>query len=138
MTTRSKPSAIFTQTQLDHGRSHFERGSALALLALSIVGSVLAFNAVAWSIAGVVAGIGVQVLCTAIEWWYRRKRLSAPYLIAFVADTGTTIAGFGPIFHDWIAARLPIAADLATWLAWGIIAVIAMLLAWIPEGRLID
>jgi hypothetical protein len=137
-TARNKPSAIFTQAQVDHGRAHFERGSALMLLALSIFGSVLAFNPVAWSLNGVIAGIGVQVVCTAIEWWWRHKRLSVPYGLAFMVDTGTTIAGFGPIFHDWLAVQLPIAAGLASWIAWGIIAVAAMLLAFIPEGRLID
>lgn len=136
--TRNKPSAIFTQAQVDHGRAHFERGSALMLLALSIFGSVLAFNPKAWSLNGVIAGVGVQVVCTAIEWWWRHKRLSVPYLLAFAVDTGTTIAGFGPVFHDWIMLRIPIAPDLSSWLAWGIIAAAAMLLAFIPEGRLID
>lgn len=138
MTTRSKSSAIFSQAQLDRGRSHFERGSALALLALSIFGSVLVFNPVVWTVAGVIAGIGVQVLCTAIEWWYRHKRLSAPYLVAFVVDTGATIAGFGPLFHDWITGLLPITPDVGSWAAWGVIATAAALLAWVPEGRLID
>lgn len=139
MTTRTtKPSAIFSQAQLDRGRSHFERGSALALLVLSIAGSVLAFNPAGWSVAGIIAGVGVQVVCTAIEWWYRRHRLSAPYLIAFLIDAGTTIAGFGPVFHDPIVGRLPVAPDMASWAAWGIIAAVAAALAFVPEGRLID
>jgi hypothetical protein len=145
MTVRVKKSAVISQRDLNEVRSHFERAVGILLLLFSVIGSVIAFNggwpgiaAGHWSFTGVLAGLGVQAGCTLIEWLYRVRRLSAPYLIALVVDTGSTIVGFGPIFHDQLTTKLPIAQDLASWLAWGIIGAVALLLAFAPEGVLID
>jgi len=145
MAVRSKKSAIVSQSDLNETRAHFERAIGLLLLVLSVAGSVIAFNggldnirAGGWSVAGILAGAGVQAACTVIEWLYRVRRSSAPYLIALAFDAGTSIVGFGPIFHDKLAAKIPVADDLSSWLAWGIIGVLALLLAFVPEGALID
>lgn len=143
--TKRKPSAIFTQQQLDNTRPHFERAVALLMLMFSIAGSIITFcggwenlSTGNWLWPSFVIGACVQILCIVLEWWWRRNRWSIPYMVALAVDTGTTIVGFGPIFHDNIAARIPVAQDLASWLAWCIIGAIALLLAWVPEGRLID
>lgn len=145
MTVRTKKSAIINQRDLNELRGHFERAIGLLLLLLSVLSSIIAFNggweritAGEWTLAGCAAGAGVQFCCTLVEWFYRVRRRSAPYLIALAFDTGTTIAGFGPIFHDQIAAKFPLAPDLSSWLAWAIIGIVALLLAFAPEGVLID
>lgn len=145
MAVRSKRSAIVTQSSLNETRAHFERAIGLLLLVLSVAGSVIAFNggwenirAGHWSVAGILAGAGVQLACTMIEWFYRTRRSGGQYLIALFVDAGTSVVGFGPIFHDRLAARIPVADDLASWLAWGIIGALALLLAFVPESALID
>jgi hypothetical protein len=145
MSVRSKKSAIVRQRDLNELRGHFERAIGLLLLVFSVAGSVIAFNggwasvtAGRWSLTGVIAGAGVQLACTLIEWFYRVRRTSAPYLIALAVDAGTSIVGFGPIFHDRLAAKIGVADDLASWLAWGIIGALALALAFAPEGVLIE
>jgi hypothetical protein len=145
MTTHTKKSAIIHQRDLNEARGHFERALGLLLLLFSVTGSIIAFNggwahiaAGQWTIEGSLAGAGVQIGCTLVEWFYRVRRGSAPYVIALVIDAGTTIVGFGPLFHDQLAAKLPIAVDLSSWLTWLIIGAVALLLAFAPEGVLID
>lgn len=140
-----KASSIIRVKTLDALRPHFERSLAVLLIGVSVAGSVIAFHggwpalAARWSWPAFLAGAGLQLGCTGVEWLYRSKRRSAPYVLALATDTGTSVAGFGPIFH----ARFSLALEayvgvLSWWAAWAILGGLALLLAWIPEGRLID
>lgn len=140
-----KASAIVGVKTLDQIRPHFERSLALLLIGVSIAGSIIALHGgwaaltARWSWAAAGAGAGLQIGCTGVEWLYRSRRRSIPYVVALLFDTGTSLAGFGPIFHARLMAWLvPSIGDLSWWGAWLIIGVLALLLAWIPEGRLID
>jgi hypothetical protein len=143
-----KKSAILSGDQLDQARPHFERWVSIALLVLSFGGTIVALHG-GWDViaaghlqlAAILGGIALQALCTAVEWFYRHKRLHPFYLLALVLDAGPTAIGYHAILAPGLLALLAIAGltgGLATAITYGLIIVSAVILAWLPEGSLID
>lgn len=143
---KSKPSAVVRRATLNRARSGVERASALLLLLLSFVGTIVALHggwapvlAMQISARAVIGGIVLQGLLTWLEWAYGDRRINFKYLGALAADTLLTISGYGPVIVPLLAP--PLAArsvpepDLVSWL---IVAIVALALAWYPESRLID
>lgn len=145
-TTSRKPSAIVRRATLNHTRSGVERASALMLLLLSFLGTIVAFHggwgpvlALHFSLTAILGGILLQGFLTWMEWAYGDRRTSLKYLLPLAADTGLTVAGFGPLavpyLAPFLAARNAPEPIIAAWL---IVALVALALAWYPESRLID
>jgi len=109
-----RPGAIVKRSQMRKARGWFERLMAIAVLLLSMFGSVLAwsggfvkfaatpFNPIAWGL-----GFLSQIALTAVQWMYRAQGFAHPmYLISLGIDVVLTILGFGPIAAPWLAARI--------------------------------
>ncbi len=148
MTTQKK-SAVLKQRDIDHARPIFERISALVLLSFSFLGTVAAFHSGDWSAlralelnwGAVGAGILLQGLCTAGEIFYRHRRLSPIYLVALAFDAGPTALGYLPIIKNplmGIAETIGLTGTPADIFVYLLVLLAALLLAWVPEGRLID
>jgi hypothetical protein len=149
MNTKSfggKPSAIVRRATLNHTRSTVERVSAILLLLLSFLGTIIALHG-GWgpvlslqlSLAALLGGILLQGVLTWLEWAYGDRRMNFKYLGALAADTCLTIYGYGPVLVPILAP--PLAArgiPEPALVAWLIVALVALVLAWYPESRLID
>lgn len=144
-----KKSAVITQRQIDSSRPYFERYSSWALLALSFLGSVVAFHGGDWSAiralqfrtGAVTGGLVLQSLCTYVEWSYRHRRFHPLYLFVLALDAGPTAIGYYPIVRDslrYIAGVVGLQGSQATMFVYIAIGIAALLLAWVPESRLID
>jgi hypothetical protein len=149
--------AIISRARLARSRSSVERATALAVLALSFLGSVVAMHGgdwarlaawpPAWGLIG--AGLLLQAVLTWLQWAYGHiPRVAAP---ARAADAALTAAGFGPLALAGLAGWLaPMLADrgllahvaggmtTATLIAWAILWLVSLLPAWYPESRLVD
>lgn len=146
VTTHAKASAIVNRAKLDAQRGAFERFSALAVLFFSFAGSIAALSG-GWSqlashprLAPIAAGIALQIILTAAEWWYGAGRGRWRYRLALLIDASLTTAGYGPLIVPWLAPYLAArgAGDLALYAAWAIAAIASVLIAWYPENILID
>lgn len=146
MQVAHKQSAIFTRAMLDRWRGAFERWSALAVLFLSLAGTVAALSG-GWTalivtprLAPIVGGLAAQAVLTAAQWWYGAGRGPWRYRIALLIDTGLTTAGYGPLLVPWLGAYLTVrgAGELGEPIAWVVAALIAAGVAWYPERTLID
>ena len=144
--SRRKESAIVSRATLDRQRGAFERFAAFALLLLSFAGTVAALSG-GWTalrtaprLAPIVGGIGLQLALTATEYWYGAGRGHWRYRVALCVDAALTTVGYGPLFVPWIAPYLAArgAGELALVLAWALVGVAALALAWWPEKTLID
>lgn len=145
-----RPGAVFRRAQIRQARGWFERLSAIAVLLLSLFGSVMAWaggfvkfaaaplNPIAWGL-----GLLSQAILTFLQWMYRAQGFAHPvYLISLGIDVALTVLGFGPIVAPWLTARIVEARwlplDQAAIVAWGVVAISAFAMAWYPEDRLID
>lgn len=142
-----KPGAIVSSAQLERTRGAFERLTGLAVLVLSLLGTIVAFHggwepvlSGQWRMSAVGWGLAAQAFLTALQWWYGRLSRTHPiYLVSLGIDTGLTTIGYGPLIVPMLA---PIIAErgiaepvLAAWLA---LAGAAFVVAWYPESRLVD
>lgn len=142
--TRIRPSAIISGEAIDRGRPLFERSIGIALLFLSFACTVMTFNGY-WgipSIKALVIGIGLQGLATAAEWFWRNQRMSLWYVGAIVFDAGMSIKGFSiPLLSPFKRAvdNIGIIPDNGvSVVAWGLIILLSIALAVLPEIILID
>jgi len=141
-----KRSAIVRRETLDRQRGAFERFSAFGVLFFSFAGTIAALSG-GWAslantprLAPIALGFAVQVAITAAEWWYGAGRGRWRYRTALVIDSALTAAGYGPLVASWIAAYLAARGmgELAIVVAWSIIGVASLAIAWYPERTLID
>jgi hypothetical protein len=149
-----KESAVFRSSQFDAGRPMFERVVSFLILLASFVGAIVSLNG-GWSsvpdkltAGGVLGGLFLQLVCTATQWFYRRRKFSWPYMSATLVDTATTASAY----HQFVAPPvMALVAWLLGWIGspeWGTLAgaalswvvMIALSLAGsiLPEDRLID
>lgn len=143
-----KESAIVSRTLLRKQRGAVERFTALGVLFVSFLGSIVALHggfppliasiiALRPNWAALLGGILIQVLLTYLEWHYFDRPLIA--WPARLVDAATTTLGYGPLIIVPLAAALTSRAipqgDLA---AWCIIGIVSVLVAWYPENRLVD
>lgn len=142
----SKRSAIVRRETLDAQRGAFERWSALVVLFFSFAGTIAALSG-GWQalrtdpqLAPIAGGLALQGIFTAAEWWYGDGRGPWIYRIALCADAALTTVGYGPLIVPWLGGWA--AARGASWagepVAWLIVGVVSLLVAWYPEKRLID
>lgn len=144
---KTKESAVISRAQLRQQRGAVERWTAWVVLFVSFLGTVVAL-AGGWesfiaslivlrpSVAALAGGVGLQALLTYLQWHYYDYRM-----IAWTArgiDTAFTAVGYGPL------VLVPLIAFVATWttyplyLAWAIIGIASLVIAWYPESRLVD
>lgn len=143
-----KPSAVVSRAHLQKQRGVIERVMAWVVLLLSFLGSIVALHG-GWPpfiasitdgpivLGALLGGILLQLVLTFLEWWYFDRLLLA--WGARLADTALTAVGYGPLFVPPLATWL--AQQGATWptaLAWGIISLVSLGVAWFPESRLVD
>jgi hypothetical protein len=116
------------------------------LLLLSFAGTIAALSG-GWTalrtdprMAPIVGGIAAQIVLTATEYWYGAGRGPWRYRAALCCDAVLTTLGYGPLFVPWLTDYLAAhgTGELAPALAWAIVGVAALLLAWWPEKTLID
>lgn len=144
---RRRPGAIVSRAQLARSRGWFERILAVIVwltgfagTLFTCAGGVAVFLAapdrpLPWLMAAL-----VQVLLTALQWWYRSIRVTHPiYLGALAADVATTAWGHGwyvaPPLALWLATQGVQQSPVAAWL---LIAVLALFAAWYPEHVAVD
>lgn len=151
---RRKRTAIIDGTRLASARTPLEQGIAWALLALSFIGAVLAFNGNRpWplSVAAVCLGIGLQLVVTALEWVYQPKRtgLTGWYLVPLLFGAGSTLIGLGQYILPYLerslasvaALRAPLASSgipAYTVTAWVVLLIVALIVEIAPEAILVD
>jgi hypothetical protein len=142
----SKQSAIVTRAALDHQRGAFERLMAVGILFFSFAGTIAAFSggwdalATAPRIAPIGGGIASQVALTAAQWWYGDGRGRWRYRLALLIDSALTTLGYGPLIAPWLAPYLAgkVGDEMAGPLAWVIVGVVSLAVAYVPERTLID
>jgi hypothetical protein len=90
-------------------------------------------------LAATLGGALLQTVLTWLQWAYGHRRTSWPYLAGLGTDAGLTTYGFGPLLVP-IAAPILAARGIpeAQLVGWFIVGLVALLLAWYPESRLID
>lgn len=143
-----KPSAIVSRDRLRTQRGGIERTMAWLVLLLSFLGSIAALHggftpliasirAREPNVAALLGGILIQLIVTALEWYYFDRPLIA--WSARVVDTATTAIGYGPLLLMPLATLLYTRGiDNPIPPAWGIIIVASLGIAWFPESRLVD
>jgi hypothetical protein len=149
-TRHRKESAIVSRTRLRKQRGNIERATAWIVLVLSVLGTIATF-AGGWTplVAGIIArtpqwyaivgGIALQVVLTFLEWYYFDQPFIAWPARGF--DTLMTALGYGPLvlvgLVTFLVARgVPFAQ--VGYVAWGIIGLVSLAIAWYPESRLVD
>lgn len=140
--SKARPSAVFSGSSIDAKRPIFERSIGLALLTLSFICTVMTFNGY-WglpSIKAVLIGVGLQGLATSAEWFWRNQRMSIWYMIAIVFDAGMSVKGFSiPLLEPFKRIAANISTEvIAPFAAWGLIVILSLALAVLPEVILID
>lgn len=148
MTSVRKESAVVSRARLKRQRGAVERYTAYVVLFVSFLGTVVALaggwelfiaSLIAWrpSVAALAGGVGLQALLTYLQWHYFDRKPVAWTARGF--DTGLTVAGWGPLFAPWLVEQLVArAAPEPFYLAWAILGLVALAVAWYPESRLVD
>lgn len=156
-------SAVVSRSALARTRGPVERYSAWLVLFGSALGAVVTFHG-SWaallaapSLGRIVAGLGLQLVLTWMQWaYYQRPGIA---WTARAADALTTTLGYGPLVHGalvgWFvgggASTAPILAGLdpawqpgtpSAWgwagvAAWAGIYLLSLVPAWYPESRLV-
>ena len=144
-----KKSAVITQQQIDYSRPYFERYASWALLALSFLGSVVAFHGGDWAAiralhfrtGALIGGLVLQAFCTYLEWSYRHRRFHPLYLFVLALDAGPTAIGYYPVVRgslSYVANVIGLQGTQASIFVYILVGLAALLLAWVPESRLIE
>jgi hypothetical protein len=144
----AKESAIVRRATLRKQRGKIERATAWVVLFVSVLGTIAtlaggwtplitSIRALQPNWAAIVGGLAAQALLTHLEWHYFDVPLvSWP---ARLADTALTALGYGPLV---VAALIGIlaarGAPLPFQLAWCIIVLVSLLIAYYPESRLVE
>ena len=143
-----KASAVTSRATLKKQRGMIERGAAWLVLLLSFVGSIAVLHggfapmiasitAGQYNVGALVGGALIQIVLTFLEWYYFDR-----WAIAWGArlvDTATTALGFGPLFAAPLTAfLLARGAPTPLLIAWGIISLVSLAIAWFPESRLVE
>lgn len=152
--THAKATAIFTGEAVDRTAIGIMKYGAVALLAVSFAGSVVALNGGwqpvidAWprpwlgiNPLAAAVGIGLQSWITLIEWHKRDDKLSLLYLTHLAIDTVLTWLGYVPVLGPFFAGglgKLGVEGFAQTLSAGAIVAVLALILAKLPEEMLVD
>ena len=133
---------------------------AIALLLISFLGSVVAFNT-GWPLRSgwvpiiaawprpwqginpwaAVAGVVLQGWLTLVEWHKRHQKWSLLYISHLGIDAGLTWGGYYPILGPFFAAgllKLNVASPWNAWLALVIVVVLAVIVAKVPEELLVE
>ncbi len=153
-TARAKATAIFTGEAVDRTAIGIMKYGAVALLAVSFAGSVVALNGGwqpvidAWprpwlgiNPLAAAVGVGLQSWITLIEWHKRDDKLSLLYLTHLAIDTVLTWLGYVPVLGPFFAGglgKLGVEGFAQTLSAGAIVAVLALILAKLPEEMLVD
>lgn len=141
---RIKESAVISRARLRKQRGAVERWTALVVLFVSFVGTIVALNGgwpsiIALKIgpAAVLGGLAIQGLLTYFEWhYYDRRAISWG---ARLVDTAFTAVGYGPLLVPPLTVYLAgKSVPSAIYAAWGIAVLVSFLTAWYPESRLVD
>jgi hypothetical protein len=151
---RRKDTAVIRGETVDKAAIGIMRYGAIVLLAVSFVGSVVALNGgwapiiEAWpkpwlgvSVLAAVVGIGLQAWLTMIQWHKRHNKLSLLYITHLTIDATLTFLGFYPILVPFLTGgfdKLGLEAQSAQNAAFALTAVLAFILAKIPEEMLVD
>ena len=147
-----KETAVIDGRHLTALQTPFEQFAAGAIWLLSLAGSLLAFNGLAWppSFVGVGLALMLQVGITVVEWMYepRRNRFTWKYGAAVIIGAGTTHVGYRPILLPPLvgvfASIAPLHAVAFAGLPWyalcaeAALLVIAVLIEIAPERILVD
>lgn len=147
-TTRGKESAITSRARLRRQRGAIERYTAYVVLFVSFLGTVVALaggwepfimSLLAWrpNVAALGGGIGLQALLTYLQWHYfDHKPIS---WTARLMDAALTAIGWGPLFAPWLNLQLAArAVPEPLYVAWVILGLVALAVAWYPESRLVE
>lgn len=165
-TPRRKETAIVRGTTVDAVAVRLMRFGAIALLAMSFLGTVIAINGgwepiiAAWpapwqgiSLLAAVVGLSLQGWITLIEWYQRRRKSGLLYLSHASVDVIFTYMGYAPILAPfftagltdmglvaWLATFLDQepAVALVTLLATTIVGILSVILAVLPEQMLVE
>jgi hypothetical protein len=143
-----KESAIVRRATLRRQRGAIERATAWIVLFVSVLGTIAAMaggwvpliasiRALQPNWAAIAGGAAAQALLTYLEWHYFDvPTISWP---ARIADTAATALGYGPLVAAPLIGALA-ARDipLPFLLAWCIILIVSLLIAWYPESRLVE
>lgn len=144
--TSAKQSAIVRRETLDAQRGAFERFSAFFVLFFSFAGTIAALSG-GWTAlrtapapAPILGGLALQGVFTVVEWWYGAGRNPWLYRAALCADSALTAVGYGSLIVSWLSAYLAArgAGEIGDVLAWIVVGIASLLVAWYPEKRLID
>lgn len=149
-----KASALFSGETFEALQPWIERVVGGVLLLASFVGSVVAFNGgwemtfhtswdmQRWTISplAVALGVGVQLVCTLVEWAYRRRRWSWQYLLALAVDIGSTLYAFLPVLYIPIFGSLVgvVPSIVAMGVAYVVSLAVVLVAAIMPEHILVE
>jgi hypothetical protein len=146
---RPRGPALFSRKKLARQQTTTERLIAFALLAVSWIG-VLIFGgggidnwlARAPIVAGFIAALIIQGICTRVQWVYAADRWRSPWwLLSFGVSSAGTLAGFWPLAHPWLIGVLQSAQvppQTAPYFAGFVLVFAAGLLDYLPEQILTD
>jgi hypothetical protein len=151
---RRKDTALIRGETVDKAAVGIMRYGAIALLAMSFLGSVVALNGgwqpiiEAWpkpwlgvSVLAAVVGVGLQSWLTMIQWHKRHNKLSLLYITHLTIDATLTFLGYYPILVPFFAGgftKISLSTSEAQYAAFALTAVLALILAKIPEEMLVD
>jgi hypothetical protein len=143
-----KESAVISRARLRKQRGAVERWTAWVVLFVSFLGTVVALHG-GWpafiasllllrpNVSALLGGLAIQGALTFLEWHYFDRPLIAWTARAF--DTAATAVGYGPlVIVGLTTALLARAVPNAFYVAWGIIGLVSLAVAWYPETRLVD
>jgi hypothetical protein len=149
-----KASAVFSGATFEAFQPWIERVVGGVLLLASFAGSVVAFNGgwettfhtswdvQRWTISplALCLGVAVQLVCTLVEWAYRRRRWSWHYLLALAVDTGSTLYAFLPVLYIPIFGGLAgvVPSIVAMGVAYLVSLAVVLVAAIMPEHILVD
>jgi hypothetical protein len=151
---RRKDTAVIRGETVDKAAIGIMRYGAIVLLAVSFLGSVVALNGgwapitEAWprpwqgvNLLAAVVGVGLQAWLTMIQWHKRHNKLSLLYITHLTIDATLTFLGFYPILVPFFAGgftKIGLSTSEAQYAAFALTAVLALILAKIPEEMLVD
>ena len=144
-----KSPAIVRAETVEELARHTVRWTSLGVLAVSFIGTIMAFNGrwpTSWrvweevSLLAFVAGIALQAFCTLMEWANRKRRVSIQYIGPLMIDLAGTYVGFAallvPVFTRALQ-RATLPELVATIVAHLGVVLLALWFAYYPETNLV-
>lgn len=159
-TRQRKDTAVISGATVDRMAVGVMRYGAIGLLTISVVGSIVAFNT-GWPLRSgwqpiidawprpwqgispwaALAGIAAQGWLTLVQWYKRKHKRGLLYLSHLGIDAGLTWGGYFPILGPLFAAglvKLSFPKPWDTLIAAAIVALLAIVIAKVPEEMLVD